>query len=115
MCKDLVKKFGFYLKFVPDEFMTENVCMEAMKTEPNSMKFIPKDKITKNMCKIIENGSNAHLLEHIPDELKTEAMCYNYMLMDGNISYVPEHLRSDPVRNPLPYFKEELFRKKGVI
>ncbi len=113
MCKDVVKKDGIYLKFIPDEFMTEEVCMQAMKTEPNSMKFIPKDKITKNMCKIIENGTKAHLLEYIPNDLKTEEMCYNYMLMDGQISYVPEHLQTDCVLNPLPYFKEELFRKKG--
>jgi hypothetical protein len=78
---EAVKQYGSILKIAPKEFITPEMCLEAVKmnTHSNSM--------------IIAQSGDAIIF--IPDELKTPEICMIAVKLGGNLlSRVPEKLRT---------------------
>ena len=63
---------------IPDRFKTQEMCDEAVHTEPFSLTYVLDGFKTQEMC--IEAARNKlYMLLFIPDELKMQEMCNEIM------------------------------------
>ena len=89
--KEFVKRNRYdALEFVPDEFMTEEICKVAVKRNGLALEFVPKDFLTEELCKIaVEDDGRA--LEFVPEYFSTEEICKIAIKNDNNaLKFVPE-------------------------
>ena len=47
-----VKKNPWYLKQIPEELQTEEICLEAIKRNPDALDFVKQEYLTKEMLLI---------------------------------------------------------------
>lgn len=107
---------GSFLVYVPEDFKTENMCMNAVNNDPMAIRYVPEkflsraliiSSISKNgiclqyipinlrnieLCEIALNN-NPLALRYVPLELITLDMCNEAVKKDmKSINYVPEEL-----------------------
>ena len=79
-----------WIREIPDNPKTQEMCKEAMRIEPYSLAFVPDCFRTQEMCeKAIE--IDPFILWHVPDNLKTEGMCIRAVEAGlGLLQHVPD-------------------------
>ncbi len=84
---------GLSLEFVPEDFLTAGVALEAVKKNPKDLEFLPsrlktKDFYTKAM------QYNPVLLEFLPGDVKTKDMCFEAVKQDARLlQFVPAEFK----------------------
>jgi hypothetical protein len=91
MCVDAIKECGTILKYVPEEFKTQKLCIEAVKQKPHALQYVPKELKTPELC-LLAIKQHAYCMQHIPEELKTEEMFE--MAVKQNLKYFSQ------IKNP---------------
>jgi hypothetical protein len=89
LARALVQKNGLFLDYVPEEFITAELCMEAVKQTPLA-------------------------LDLVPEQYKTEELCFAIIRQDGkSIKYIPQsfittelYLEAEKTNNPDQIFFE---------
>ena len=114
-----VKKNGFTFEFVPEEFKTPELCLEAIKADCFSLSIIPKPPWSEEYDEDIDGGDifiegtqfNT-MLKFVPEELKTAELCFTAVKRENqmkknsptpegfeevnlNLKYVPETIRKE--------------------
>ena len=70
-----VEKDGSELKFVPEDFINEELCYVAVKQAGRALAYVPKEYINEELCEIaVTNKGNA--IMWVPEEFKTYNVCY---------------------------------------
>lgn len=116
ICKLAVHLNGDNVKYVPEEFLTETMCIQAAKR--GSLGRIPINRITQEVCDAAVTNSRNQFDEY-PEQFRTEDMCVKIVPYVGihqmpeshrteavclasvqicrnNIKYVPQHIRELP-------------------
>jgi len=114
-----VKKNGFTFEFVPEQFKTPELCLEAIKADCFSLSIIPKPPWSEEYDEDIDGGDifiegtqfNT-MLKFVPEELKTAELCFTAVKRENqmkknsptpegfeevnlNLKYVPETIRKE--------------------
>ena len=50
MCNEAVQKVPCTLEYVPDHFVTQEMCNEAVESDPEVLKLVPDQFVTQEMC-----------------------------------------------------------------
>jgi hypothetical protein len=100
----MVKKESGNIKFIPPNLQTEAICLEAVKEWAHNIQYVA------NVTPAIRDAAIAaprpgngpmrgfDILSHIPDELKTEEICYKAVKKNEcNLEGVPEHLQTERI------------------
>ena len=84
--------------------------MEAIKTDPDALRYIPQEMLSEELCLDVVKR-NGHVLKYIPQHLQTEEMCIEALTNDFHaLKYIHEHtenitneaikiFRSDPIKH----------------
>ena len=90
MCNEAVQSDPEMLKFVPDQYKTQKMCNEAVEKRPWMLEYVPDQYKTQKMCnKAVQ--SEPWMLEHVPDQYKTQKMCNEAVKSDPwMLEYVPD-------------------------
>ena len=74
---ELVKERGLSLAFVPDEYRTYELCLEAIKVNPNmNIDCVPDKHKTYELCfEVVKNSFLNRILSIIPDKHRTYELC----------------------------------------
>lgn len=79
-----------HLYNVPVQYMTPAVCEAAVKTDGYALMVMPKHLITAPMCERAIQASYGSMLEYVPLELRTEALCRSAVGQSHeNIKFTP--------------------------
>jgi len=122
-----VKKNGFTLEFVPEEFKTAKLCLEAVKADCFKLMIMPKDVFGESMeCN--------YMLQYVPEALKTTEFCIEAVLCEKkmyknspapegfenvikSLEFVPEAIR-EKVKNTIEWLEQtraEVHAMKKVV
>lgn len=74
MCKIAVTKKAYTLHFVPSRFKNMKLCMRSIKGYGCNLKDVPKDLINKEMC-IEAVTQSAFAIEYVPKEILDKDIC----------------------------------------
>ena len=69
------------LRYVPDYFKTQEICVDAITHDECMLKYVPDHLKTQEMCNYVFN-KHPRLLEHVPDYFVTEEMLKNQNVQD---------------------------------
>ena len=74
MCNKAVTHNTCMLKYVPDQYKTQDMCDKTVRTWPGLLEFVPDRLKTQEMCDagVMENPCT---LGFVPDHLKAQEMC----------------------------------------
>jgi hypothetical protein len=90
ICLEAVSNYGAYLEYVPDIHRNEKMYLNAVKSQGNSIVFIKEKDITLELCKYAIKNSGLSL-EFFPNRCKTFELCLDAVKENGySIKYVPE-------------------------
>ena len=86
----LLEIISVWIREIPDNLKTQEMCNEAMCISPYSLAFVPDCFETQEMCdKIVE--IDPFILWCVPDNLKTQEMCTRAVNAGlGLLEYVPD-------------------------
>ena len=86
----LLEIIPVWIREIPDNLKTQEMCNEAMCIEPYSLAFVPDCFKTQEMCdKAVE--IDPFNLWHIPDNLRTQGMCIRAFEAGlGLLEHVPD-------------------------
>ena len=86
----LLEIIPVWIREIPDNLKTQEVCNEAMRIEPYSLAFVPDCFKTQEMCdKAVE--IDPFILWHVSDNLKTQGMCIRTVeACLGLLEHVPD-------------------------
>ena len=78
-----------WIREVPDNLKTQEMCNEAMRIEPYSLAFVPDCSKTQEICDEAFE-IDPFILWHVPDHLKMQGMCIRAVEAGlGLLEYVP--------------------------
>ena len=88
----LLEIIPVWIREIPDNLKTQEICNEAMRIEPYSLAFVPDCFKTEEMCdKAVE--IDPFILWYVPDYLKTKEMCIRAVKTGlGLLEHVPDWL-----------------------
>ena len=75
MCNEAVESDPWTLKYVPDQYKTQEMCNEAVEKLPEVLGFVPDQYKTQEMCNEAVQRVPWMLL-YVLDQNKTQEMCY---------------------------------------
>ena len=80
------------MKYVPEEFKTQELCRLAIKNEGRALEYVPEEFKTYELCKIaVTKWGSA--LEFVPEELKTKELCELAVKhYGGALEFVPKKI-----------------------
>ena len=81
----------WYVRNIPDNFKTPNICSQAVCMSPSSIMYVPGKYITGRMCNLVLRDEPSNF-KHIPQEYLTQSMC------DLAIDYEPDLIEHIPKR-----------------
>ena len=74
MCNEAVQSDPEMLEHVPDQYKTQKMCNEAVQRVPCMFEHVPDQYKTQKMCnEAVEK--NPYMFEYVPDQYKTQKMC----------------------------------------
>ena len=71
---EVVKKDSSMLEFVPEEFITFELCEIAVKNRGYALNYVPEELKTEELC-LAAVKKDGYYLEYVPDKFKTEKIC----------------------------------------
>ena len=74
LCKDALNHKPDILQFIPERFLTQKMCEDALASVPHIFEYIPKHFLTQEMC---EDAlfSRLNVFRDIPERFLTQKMC----------------------------------------
>lgn len=67
----IVRENGFYLRFVPEELKTPEMCKLAVESHGGALKFVPEEMKTLELCRLAANSHYFSIL-NVPAEYREE-------------------------------------------
>ena len=113
-----VQRDPWALEEVPDQYKTQEMCIEAVQRVPWMFDLVPGQYKTQEMCNKAVEG-DPDMFEYVPDQYKTQEMCLEAVRHDEcNIIYVPDDKKTWKIckiaakedENSIMYFPE-VFRE----
>lgn len=99
LCLEAVKQTGGAIRYVPQDLMNNDICMEAVKNDSDGITiyFVPKEFRSSEL--ILEAvKKNGLTLRFIPEEERSEEHCTTAILQNGSaLKYVPHTLISKEI------------------
>ena len=94
LCLEAVKKRFFALELVPKKFKTAKLCLIAVKESGTALKYVPKELKTAKLCHTaVKNSASA--LKYVPKELITDELCLTAIKFNVNgIGFVPKKFQT---------------------
>ena len=90
MCKHAVEKLPYLLRYVPDQYKTQQMCDKVNLENGETLKSVPYCYKNQEMCnKAVENYP--HELEFVPECYKTQKMCDSCQYSSFCNKFVPEY------------------------
>ena len=90
MCKHAVEKLPYLLRYVPDQYKTQQMCDKVNLENGGTLKSIPYCYKNQEMCnKAVENYP--HALEFVPECYNTQKMCDSCQYSSFYNKFVPEY------------------------
>ena len=97
----LFLELPYALKNIPPEFMTEEICKLALKTNGYALECVPHELITDEMCNLALQ-QNGLALQYVPPELMTEEICKIAVQQDDyTLHYIKNKEMREKIRNLL--------------
>lgn len=72
--QDMELEHGRTLSYIPEKFRTEDVCLEAVKLDGGNFKYVPKKLITFSFCRHCVE-LNPYVIRSIPERFATHRLC----------------------------------------
>ena len=92
ICKNIIQKHGAFLYSIPKEFKTLEIYEIAIANNGSSLQHISEECRTQGLCELAVK-QNGLALYHVPDKYKTKELCELAVSNNGNgIGDVPEEL-----------------------
>jgi Domain of unknown function (DUF4116) len=87
----MMEKNGCALCYVPEDYITFDLCYRCVKNNGLALKYVPEKFKTEELClKSVENWGTA--LKFVPERYKTPKMCYkSARRMSGARKYIPNN------------------------
>lgn len=106
----MVRINGLFLQYVPMEQRSEEVCLTAIEEDAFAYQFVPEPLKQRSAylaeCTVSGHG---HVLEHVPEHLKTENVCRLAVYSKGGaLKFVPLRLRSEELCDVAMMFAGDL-------
>jgi hypothetical protein len=83
ICKNIIQKHGAFLYSIPKEFKTLEICELAIANNGSSLQHISEEYRTQGLCEIAVKQDGLALY-HVPDEFKTKELCELAVNNNGN-------------------------------
>lgn len=95
------------MAFMPEEFKTAEVCLEAVKQSGTNLIFVPEALKTAELCtEAVKQDGGA--LEYVPETLKTAELCIEAIKqIGGALEYMPENIKTIYKKFVPEYFQKE--------
>ncbi len=94
LCMKAVRENGLMLSEVPASIMSEEICLEAVKDAPQALALAPDGFRTHAVC-LAAVGRQGNLLRFVPERLRTAEICMAAVASDGDaLSDVPDRLKT---------------------
>jgi hypothetical protein len=92
-CLEAVKQNGYALEYVPDEFKTAEMYLEAVKQDSRyTLQYVPDELKTAELC-LIAVKEDGMALESVPSKLKTAELCLEAVKRnDAALQFVPKKI-----------------------
>jgi hypothetical protein len=92
-----IKRKGTDLRYVPDNYITVPLCLEAVKQNCEALYFVPDEHKTVQIC-LIAVKQNGLLLEIVPNENKTLEVILVAVKQNGEaLKFVPKIRRTEEI------------------
>ena len=93
MCNEAVQRNPWMLEFVPDQYKTQEMCNEVVQNDPWVLKHVPDQFVTQEMCnEAVKSEPDPEMLEFVPDQYKTQEMCNEAIQSEPEIlEFVPDY------------------------
>ena len=97
MCKHVLKKLPYLLRYVPDKYNTQQICDKAILENAGTLKYVPDCSKNQEMCnKAVENYPQT--LEYVSECYKTQKMCDKAVdTFPSTIKFVPGCCKSKEI------------------
>ena len=97
MCNEAVRTEPLSLPYIPDRFKTQEMCNEAVRNRLCIMLFVRGHLWMQEMCnEIMRTMPNA--FHRIPDHFKTQKMCIKAVEVDSSfLQLVPDHFKTQQI------------------
>ena len=82
------------LQFVPEIFKTPKICLNSVKGDGYNLKYVPDELKTQEMCLVAAENSNWPVLEFMPKHLLTPEICIATVKNNILLGAIPEELRT---------------------
>ena len=76
MCKYAIKKLSFLIRYVLDQFKTQQMYGKAISENDGTLKFVPDCSKDQHLCNNKTLPNYPHALEFVPECYKTHKVCY---------------------------------------
>jgi hypothetical protein len=92
ICMKAVKKYGYALKYVPENLKDYDICLKAVKEDGLALKYVPKNIINKEIC-LAAVKNNGLALDYVPKNIINKEICLEAVKKNGEaLKYVPENI-----------------------
>ena len=81
MCEKTVEKDSWLLRYIPDQYKTQEMCNKAVDIDPYQLEHVPGHLRIEEMCKGVLCFC-PWLVGHVPDQYKTQKMCNKAVKVD---------------------------------
>lgn len=93
LCLEAVKHYGLSLCMVPQEYRDYELCLEAVKQYGFALIYVPEEIKDYNMC-IKAVNENAFSLDNVPEKYKSYNLCLHAVRQNGRVlKYIPSKYR----------------------
>lgn len=112
-CKRLVHKCGMVVEYLPEEFLTPEVCKLAVRNDPAAISEVPVGLLDdETIMKAIVQAPS--LLSFVPNERKTPELCAVAVMIDPlSIRYVPHSI--EEILQGVSTGLKKMGRPKGMV
>jgi hypothetical protein len=94
LCYEMIKVYNFNFKLIPEKFYTDELCWKAVQNKCVNAFISYKNKNAEKCLEAVKMRDGN--LEYVPDDVKTEEMCWIAITSHTNsIKYIPKHLQTD--------------------
>lgn len=95
LCKLAVQNCGYMIQSIPLEYITEELCILAIKQEPESILVINNKILTEEMCKLAFE-LKYYTFKNIPDKYRSYEMCVSAIKKAGHLlHYIKEQFHNE--------------------
>ena len=86
----IIDNTGLFIKYLPDEFITQEICELAIRQSGIALRYVPDEFVTPELCELVVR-QDGRALEYIPYKFKTQEL-YKIAVRQNGLSLkdVPE-------------------------